>query len=251
MKRIPVSILAAGLLALSACSRSAPPDPNIPPEAMADLKAVEATVPVVAEGRTAAPGGLKPLGLEVARQLVNTEPVELAKPVADALRPKVAPLVDAKVKAPRVRSSDVERGDLPSAKPSATAVPLPPIKRKATVPSPPNEAISSRVGEGSEMNWRDSKFPESPAVKSPPRPEPTAADVPRLGYPVSDRIPVDDPTAEISTLRIVNTLILAPTIAAPFVRLMLPDPFEFAEHVKATPTSEFATLPVLVPMARP
>ncbi len=229
------------VLGLSACGQSAPAPAPQPPDVV---------VAVDPEPRAQVPGGLKPLAPEVAKQL-NVEPIELAKPVADALRPKVAPLVEPKVKAPRSRSSEVERGDLPQAKPSATAAPLPVVKRKPTSPSPPSEGVSQRVGEGSEMNWRDSKFPESPAVKSPPRPEPTAADVPRLGYPVPDRIPVDDPTAEISTLRIVNTLILAPTIAAPFVRLLLPDPFEFAEHVKATPTAEFATQPVLVPMARP
>lgn len=228
------------VLAVSACGQSAPPPP--PDVAIA--------VDPEPEPRPQVPGGLKPLAPEVAIQL-QAEPVALAKPVADALRPTVAPLVEPKVKAPRARSSDIERGDLPQPKPTAAAAPLPAVKRKATVPSPPNEGVSQRVGEGSEMNWRDSKFPESPAVKSPPRPEPTAADVPRLGYPVPDRIPVDDPTAEISTLRIVNTLLLAPTIAAPFVRLLLPDPFEFADHVKATPSTEFATLPVLVPMARP
>ena len=71
-------------------------------------------------------------------QTVKSEPVALAKPVADALRPKVAPLDEAKVKTPRPRMNDIERGDLPSAKPTATAVPLPVVKRKTTVPSPPH-----------------------------------------------------------------------------------------------------------------
>ena len=229
------------VLGISACGQPAPPplpDPVVPVQFESESKQA---------ARQQAAGDVKqlPPGITLTTQ------VEVAKPTAQALQPKAAPLQDEKVKGPRSRSSDIERGDLPSPKPAATAVPLPVVKRKPTVPSPPSEGVSQRVGEGSEMNWRDVKFPESPAVKSPPRPEPTAADVPRLGYPVPDRIPVDDPTAEISTLRIVNTPILAPTIAAPFVRLLLPDPFEFAEHVKATPTAEFATLPVPVPMARP
>lgn len=229
------------VLGIASCGPSAPTPPAPPvPE-----------VKVTVEEPKTEPVAVTPTPTPKAVPTAIIEPVALAKPVAEALRPTVAPLIEPKVKAARPRSSDIERGDLPSAKPIASAVPLPPRARKSPLPSPPNEGVSSRVGEGSEMNWRDAKFPESPAVKSPPRPEPTAADVPRLGYPVPDRIPVDDPTAEISTARIVNSVILAPTIAAPFVRLLLPDPFEFAEQVKATPAAEFATVPVLVPMARP
>lgn len=226
------------VLGVSACGPSAPPAP-VP----------EVRVEAEPDPRPQVAGGPKQLPPGIA--LSEPAPVAIAKPVADALQPKVAPLIDPKVKSPRPRLGDIDRGDLPMVKPTAKAVPLPPVTRKPTLPSPPSEGVSQRVGEGSEMNWRDAKFPESPTVKSPPRAEPTAADVPRLGYPVPDRIPVDDPTAEISTARIVNTLMVAPTIAAPFLRLMLPDPFEFAEQVKPPTTSEFATTPVLVPMARP
>jgi hypothetical protein len=75
--------------------------------------------------------------------------------------------------------------------------------------------------------------------------------LPSLARQVPDRSPTDDPTAELSTARIVNTLLPVPALVSPFLRLVLPDPFEFAEQVRPPTRPEMATTPVTVPPKRP
>ncbi len=226
------------VLGLPACSPSAPPPPAPP----------EVVVAVEPEPKARAEGGLKPIGLALPQEKPAEPP---AAPTLKALASTVPSLPEAKAKGPKGRDSEIARGELPLAKLPPAAVPLPPVNRKAARPSPPSEGVPLGLGDGAELDWRGSKLPEAPTVNAPPRPQPTAADTPRLGYPQPDRIPADDPTADLSTARIVNTLLAAPTIAAPFLRLVLPDPFEFAEQLKPTPVSEFGIVPVIVPPARP
>jgi hypothetical protein len=204
--------------------------------------------------RPQAPGGLKPLAAAVQVEM-KAEPSRFAgdaagKQVEESLTPKVPPPPAGRVTAPKPRASAVDRGDLPPAKPGVTAAPLPQPARKSALPTPPGEGVAA-AGVGMELDLAERKLPESPRVSSPPRPQPSAADVPRMAVQVPDRAPTDDPTAELSTARIVNTLLLAPPIAAPFLRLVLPDPFEFAEQVKPPATSELATAPAFVPPAKP
>lgn len=227
------------VLGLPACSPAAPPP--APPEVVVTVDSVANPEPK-AEPKPES----KPTPASVA-----VTPAMLEPAVAKALASKTAPLPDAKATGPKGHDSEIARGELPLAKLPPAAVSLPPGNRKTALPSPPNEGVPLRLGDGAELDWRGAKMPEAPTVKSPPRPEPTAADTPRLGFPQPDRIPADDPTADLSTARIVNTLLAAPTIAAPFLRLVLPDPFEFAEQLKPTPTPEFGIVPVVVPPARP
>jgi hypothetical protein len=226
------------VLGVSACGQTAPPPSVEPPEL---------DVAVVPEPRPKAADELK---RPIAALAPETRP-EPSAPTAKALASKPAPLPDAREHKPKGRDSSIERGELPAGIPSATIPSLPPPTRKPALPSPPAEGVSHRIGDGAELDWRGFRQPVAPPVKAPPRPEPSAADVPRLGFPQPDRIPTDDPTAELSTARIVNTLLMAPTITAPFVRLLLPDPFEFAGQLKPSPAPEFATTPVLVSPARP
>jgi hypothetical protein len=229
------------VLGVPACAPSAPP-----PAAPEVVVAVEPEPKSEPNDVSAVPDKIAP----EAPPLRPTR-VEVPAPVAKALAPTVSPPPLPKAAGPRGRDSEIARGELPLAKPTPAAAPLPPVPRKTTNPSPPAEGVPFRIGDGAELDWRGTKLPEAPTVKSPPRPQPTAADVPRLGFPQPDRIPIDDPTADLSTARIVNTLLVAPTLAAPFLRLMLPDPFEFAEQLKAPAAPEFGIVPVLVPPARP
>ncbi len=229
------------VLGLPACSPAAPPP--APPEVVVTVEP-EANPEPKAETKPESKPTPAPASVAVT-------PATLEPAVAKALASKTAPLPDAKAKGPKGHDSEIARGELPLAKLPPSAVSLPPANRKPALPSPPNEGVPVRLGDGAELDWRSVKLSEAPTVKAPPRPQPTAADTPRLGFPQPDRIPADDPTAELSTTRIVNTLLAAPTIAAPFLRLVLPDPFEFAEQLKPAPTPEFGIVPVVVSPARP
>lgn len=235
-------------LVVAGCSPSAPPAAVVVPEG---AKVEVQADPVKPADEPPAPAGPKPVKVE----LPKVEPFRYAadaagKKVEQALTP-ATPSEKLPRAAPRPRASDVERGELPTKKPVVVAPTLPPAARKPAMPSPPHEGVPATVGVGSEVPLAATKLPEGERVKAAARPEPTAADVPKMAVQQPDRIPVDDPTAELSTQRIVNTLMLAPELAAPFLRLILPDPFEFAEHLKAPPTPELATAPVFVPPARP
>lgn len=241
MTRRTLSHVAAGLLVAAAgCSPPPPPAaiddpppvPVVAAQPKSEPKPPEPEQPKVEPFRYADDAG----GKKVEQALAPTLPAEKSSHAATA---------------PRGRVSEVDGGSLPMKKPGVPAVPLPPDPRKSAVPPPPREGVPATVGVGSEMPLRDIKLPDGPGAKAPPRPDPTAADVPRLAVQQPDRVPTDDPTADLSTGRIVNTLMLAPTLAAPFVRLLLPDPFEFAEQLKPPPVPELATAPVLVPPARP
>ncbi|QEL14396.1 hypothetical protein [Limnoglobus roseus] len=249
MTRRSLHSIAAGLFAVGVAGCS----PSPPPPAEGAAKA-EVPVPVVAEPpkeqpKVQPPEAVKPVPpkLEPFRY-----PDDAAgKQVEQALTPALPAEKPSRVTAPRPRVSEVDRGELPTKKPTVPAAPLPMTPRKSAVPPPPREGVPATVGVGNEMPLQDTKLPEGPSAKAPSRPEPTAVDVPRMATQLPDRVPTDDPTAEISTHRIVNTLMPAPTITVPFLRLLLPDPFEFAEQLKAPPAPEFATTPVLVPPARP
>lgn len=239
MKRLLLLLL----LGISACGPSAPPPP--PPELVvaADPKPQPPATNEV-KPATIAAAKAEPTASEPAR-------IEISAPTARALGMKLPPLLESRARGPKVRDSGLERGEWLGANPAPTVVPIPLPQRKPVFPSPPGEVAPLQITDAALPGWRGLKFPDAPGVKSPPRPEPTAADVPRLGFAQPDRIPADDPTSEISTARIVNTLIVAPAITAPFIRLLLPDPFEFAGQLRLPAAPEFATTPVVVPPARP
>ena len=156
-----------------------------------------------------------------------------------------------KVSAPQSRTSSADRGELTLTKPLVTVATLPPLVRKPNLPTPPNEGVPRTLGNAATVDLSHIRMPESPLIRGAVRPEPSGSDVPRLAQQVAERAAIDDPTAEISTERIIQTMLTAPALTAPFLKLLLPDPFEFREHVREKPIAELAATPVIVPPKRP
>ena len=169
-------------------------------------------------------------GVAVAKALAPMAP---ATPVAPAPR------------APKPRESGIDRGELPLAPVALKAVALPWVNRKGALPSSPPERVPTELGAGNMLPTSAATMPVvPPGAYRMPTVTPTAADVPKLAQPVPERASLEDPTAEISAARIVNTPLPAPNLSTPFLRPSVPDPFEWAEQVKPPPSPEMGTAPV-------
>lgn len=156
---------------------------------------------------------------------------------------------------PKSRTSDIERGDLPLPKVVIALIPLPLPKAKGTLPSPPPERIPTDLGQQVAINPNTMTMTE----RLPARPlqtaitPPATADLPLIARQLPDRASLHDPTADIATARIIFTQLLAPVVVNSFARFGIPDPFEFAEHLrsKTGSSAELGTKPEVVPPARP
>lgn len=160
---------------------------------------------------------------------VSASPDDLGgKAVGRALTPSLPPAPGAPVTAkPKPRSTDIDRGEVPLPKVTASAAPLPP--RPTTVPrlSPPPENVPE-LARGGEVV----RLPDSPGVRSPSPALPGATDVPPTGRPLPDRAPLTDPTADLADLRVVRTPLPTPDVRPWFAKFATPDPFEFAAQLK-------------------
>lgn len=175
------------------------------------------------------------------------------KKVAATLAPSLPPApVVAPTTKPKGRSSEIDRGELPLPKVTTTipATPLP--KAKSPRPSPPAERVPPDVGSAAALDPSQEKLPERPGVKAPVVANPGAVDVPRLAILLPDRASLEDPTTEIAAARAVFTMLPLPFNPVWFVRFGIPDPFEFAEHLrgKTGAAGELGTTPVNVPPMR-
>lgn len=77
--------------------------------------------------------------------------------------------------------------------------------------------------------------------------------LPVLARPLPNRTPVEDPTADAGNAEIVARTVPVVPAAAPFLKVALPDPFEFADQVRPNlpPGTEPPPAPVPVPPQRP
>jgi hypothetical protein len=165
------------------------------------------------------------------------------KQVELALAPAAPAVPPPAVTGPRPRAAAAERTEFALPTPTVAAAPLPVSPRRAARPSPPPERVPAATTVILVV-----RLPEGPLVADR---KPAAAGLPPLARPVPDRVSVEDPTADLSTARIVHTVLPVPRLAVPFLRLMLPDPFELAGQIRLPPMPELATAPVTVPPARP
>ena len=165
------------------------------------------------------------------------------------MAPSLPPEPVASPTKPKSRSSTIDDGELPTPTVSVAVPATPPPKSKTPQPSPPNERVPSDLGSAAAVDPSQEKLPEKPRVRVPGPVNPGAVDVPRLASQVPDRASFDDPTAEIATARTIFTKLPLPFNPAWFVRFGIPDPFEFAEHMrgKTGATKELGTAPVNVP----
>lgn len=152
-------------------------------------------------------------------------------------------------KVPRPRSTAIDRGELPTAPLAITLPALPNPKVKPAKPSLPPERIPADLGRAAAENLSAVKFPEKALVRATGPTNAGAADVPQLARQLPERASIEDPTAEISALKLIETIFPYPVGPLPFLKLSIPDPFEFAEQLKGKlpRESEFGTVPSVVP----
>jgi hypothetical protein len=91
---------------------------------------------------------------------------------------------------------------------------------------------------------RDPALPSGPTLTAGERTRIPSVDVnkpiplPILAQPVTDRAPLDDATGEASTAAALSAPMPRRTTPAPFLRLMLPDPYEHRRPVDMGPPAE-------------
>ena len=234
---------AAGCLALSGCG------------APADSPAVAAapTLPAAEVPKDGpAPQPLpQPVGQPAPKPVEPpTTPSDLAgKVVQKALMPSVTggPALPA-VKAAKPRTTDFDRGELPLPKVVVVPTPAPLPKGKPALPSPPAERAPVSVGDAAAVPLGAFPQPDRPLLKAASPVNPGATDVPALARQLPDRAPVDDPTVDLSAKGIIVTPFPLPASVLPYLREVIPNPFEFAEHLKGKlgKETEFGTAPAVV-----
>jgi hypothetical protein len=155
---------------------------------------------------------------------------------------------------PKPRISDVERGELPASKVSVKVPSLPVAKAPPVKLTPPAERLNPDLGQAVLIDPAQVKLaPNPPTFRPVPQPPKLGADdLPQLSRRVDDRASLEDPTAELSAGRIINTPLPMPMIQIGFLKVSIPDPFELVEQLRGPiPGPEFGEKPANVPPARP
>ncbi|MBX9717515.1 MAG: hypothetical protein K2X36_01565, partial [Microbacteriaceae bacterium] len=138
----------------------------------------------------------------------------------------------------------------PDAPPAAVYRPSPALLARPAglKPTAPAEKVPVDLGGGSDAVPAKPALPEAagfaqkgPDVNEPPK-------LPPLGRPLPDRASTEDPTADLGNAAIAGTSKSPALAPSPFVKLGLPDPFEFAAQIRprVPPAAEPAALPVPV-----
>lgn len=232
------------LVALTAAGCSQSPAPPAPPAE---------TVAVVA---AAQPDPLSPIAAQPPKPpepppTVFEYPADLGgKAVVKAVTPSLAPPAAEKTSpAPKPRTPPARVVD-PDPVAVAKYVPPPvlPPKPPESRPTPPPERVPHDLGYLADAVPERPTFPVKPGITQ------RAADVkvppalPILGRPATDRVSLDDPTAEPGNQAIVAPLVRVGLLPAAFLKVALPDPFELGEQVKprVAPADEPGRTPVAV-----
>jgi hypothetical protein len=126
--------------------------------------------------------------------------------------------------------------------------PLLPGKPAGLSPSAPTERIPLDLGIGAAAVPARPVFPETPGVALKARDVNLPPELVPLGKQLPDRASLDDPTSESGNAAIVNRTPMPALGQAGFLKVSLPDPFEFAEQVKGKvlPTAEASAMPIPV-----
>jgi len=247
MRKLSLLLLLLGGVGLTGCGDS----PSALPATEATLVQAAPTLPPPATKSDAIIPTVSQQPKPVPVEPVSKLPDDLGgKAVQKSLMPTLKMPKDlAGPTAPRPRLTPLDRGELP-APPIAIAMPSTPnSKTKPAKPSPPSELAPADLGQAAAENLTAVKFAEKPLVRADRPQNAGAADVPGLARQFTERAPVDDPTAEISAGKLIDTLFPFPIGTLPFLKQSIPDPFEFAEHLKGKlpRDTEFGTVPTVVP----
>jgi hypothetical protein len=126
--------------------------------------------------------------------------------------------------------------------------PLLPKKAASVKPVAPPERVPVALGAGADAVPARPTFPvaagvteRAPDVKLPPA-------MPTLGRPLTERVGLDDPTAEAGNAAITSPPVKVPLAPAAFLKVSVPDPFEFGAQVKpkVPPAADPGLAPVVV-----
>ena len=238
-----LSFAAVGAAGLIGCSDT----PTPPPIAEATAAKVEPALPTPATNAVAVALQPQPAPVEPVAKL----PDDLGgKAVQKSLMPTLKMPGDLPgPKAPRPRTGEFDRGELPEPKFNIQMPGNPIPKGKPAKPSAPPERVPTDLGQAAAENLSAVKFAEKPLVRAESPANAGAADVPMLSRQVVERAPVDDPTAELSAAKVIQTIFPFPVGTLPFLKMTIPDPFEFAEQLKGKlpRETEFGTAPMAVP----
>jgi hypothetical protein len=152
-------------------------------------------------------------------------------------------------KAPRPRVTDFDRGELSLPRVVGPLPPPPAARGKPLTPSPPAEHPPRSLGDAAAVGADAFPLPDRPLVRAAGPANPGAADVPALARQLPDRASVEDPTVDLSAQGVIRTPLPLPAASLPFLREVIPNPFELAEQLKGKlgRDAEFGTAPVAVP----
>lgn len=150
--------------------------------------------------------------------------------------------------APKLRKYEPDPSDLSQPNVVVKRPSSPAPSSKPPPPAPPPERPPADLGSAAALNPGDVKLPDRPRVKADGPSNPKAVDVPMTGWRQSDRVSLDDPTADPTAARLTFTPFPLPVGGFPHLPLRIPDPFEFKEQLKGKTgrDAEFATTPVVV-----
>jgi hypothetical protein len=243
----------SGALALAGCGGQAPQAPVVEapgPVLVAQVSPPARPVPPLAALVPAAPA----LPKQPAARAFRFPDDVGGKKVAATLTPSVPSVPPMpRVSAPKPHSSAIDRGEIPLPRITSKMprLPLPPAK--ATRPGPPPERVPNDLGQAAAENAAAVRLSVTPVERAPAAAELTPGDLPPLAQQLPGRAPLDDPTAELSAARVVFTKMAWPVVRAAFARFGIPDPFEFAAHLrgKTAVGRELGVTPVDVPPGRP
>jgi hypothetical protein len=129
-------------------------------------------------------------------------------------------------------------------------IPPPVLSAKSvslTLP-PPVERVPPDLGNGSTAVPARPTLPIAAGITERARDVNLPPAMPTLGRPVNDRVSLDDPTSEFGNAAIVSPVVKVPLAPASFLKVAVPDPFEFGEQVrpKIPPAAEPGLAPVPV-----
>lgn len=239
--------LFAAVVVLGGCSRPAAESvPPAPPELAAPVVVVTEEGPA-GEAREPVPG---PGGFEYPGDRAGRLLARAAVPEAPAVPPVEWPAIGP---VRRVPPAVVLSPEPPPGLPARPALPpVLPVSRSPVRPLPPPERVPWDLGWGAAAVPARPTFPvaagittRAPDVSRPPP-------LPPLGRPFTERVSLDDPTAELGHAAITTPPVRVAVEPAGFLKATLPDPFELAEQVRphVLPAAEPGLTPVVVPPQR-
>ena len=241
--------LAFGGIALGGCNDAPAPPP-------AAESAVTQTAPALPVPAPPATGKGPAVDIQTVPQPAPVEPAAKlpddlgGKAVQKVLGPAPAMTGDSLAsKAPRPRSTEFDRAEWPSPVLAVRLPATPNPKVKPAKPSLPPERAPTDLGQAATQNLSAVKFADRPLARAETPANSAAADLPPMARQQTERVSLEDPTAELSASKVIDTLFPVPVGTLPFLKLSIPDPFEYAEQLKGKlpRSAEFGTAPAVVP----